>query len=97
MPHRPGHAPGSTGEQSAARQVDELRAAGVTPIRARDFLAGTAIGSMPKILLAAFAGEAVIGALQSGGVWPWVAFGAAAAAWFGIGAVGKRWLRSSAR
>jgi uncharacterized membrane protein YdjX (TVP38/TMEM64 family) len=72
-------------------------AAGVTPIRTRDFLAGTAIGSMPKILLAAFAGEAVIGALQSGGVWPWVAFGAAAVAWFGIGAVGKRWLRSSAR
>ena len=72
-------------------------AAGVTPIRVRDFLAGTAIGSMPKIALAAFAGDAVIGGLRGGGAWPWVALGAAAAAWFGIGTLGKRWLRSSAR
>jgi uncharacterized membrane protein YdjX (TVP38/TMEM64 family) len=37
-------------------------AAGVTPIRARDVLAGTALGSTPKIVLVAFAGDAVIGA-----------------------------------
>jgi uncharacterized membrane protein YdjX (TVP38/TMEM64 family) len=72
-------------------------AAGVTPIRTRDFLAGTALGSTPKIVLAAFAGDAVIGALRDGGAWPWVAFAVAMAAWFWIGALGKRWLRSSAR
>ncbi len=71
-------------------------AAGVTPIRARDFLAGTALGSAPKIVLAAFAGDAVVGALRGGGAWPWVALCAAAAAWFWIGTLGKRWLRSSA-
>ncbi len=72
-------------------------AAGVTPIRARDFLVGTALGSMPKIVLAAFASDAVIGALRGGGAWPWVALAATMATWFWIGTLGKRWLRFSAR
>jgi uncharacterized membrane protein YdjX (TVP38/TMEM64 family) len=32
-------------------------AAGVTPMRARDFVAGTGIGIVPKIALTAFAGR----------------------------------------
>ena len=42
-------------------------AAGVTPMKLRDFAAGTAIGIVPKIALTAFAGNSIVQAMKGGG------------------------------
>jgi uncharacterized membrane protein YdjX (TVP38/TMEM64 family) len=72
-------------------------AAGVTPMRAVDFAAGTAIGIVPKIALTAFAGNSIAramrGELGRDLVWLVVVL----AAWIGIGWAARRWLRSRDR
>ncbi len=71
-------------------------AAGVTPMRLLHFAAGTAIGIIPKIALTAFAGNAVVGALNGGGLWRWLALLAAAALWIGTGLAVRAWTRRGA-
>jgi uncharacterized membrane protein YdjX (TVP38/TMEM64 family) len=69
-------------------------AAGVTPMRALDFAAGTAIGIVPKIALTAFAGNSIArvmrGELGRDLVWLVVV----AAAWIAVGWAARLWLRS---
>jgi uncharacterized membrane protein YdjX (TVP38/TMEM64 family) len=69
-------------------------AAGVTPMRIADFLLGTAIGIVPKIVLTAFAGNSIFRVLKGeiGKDALWLA--AIAVAWIGIGLVARAWLRS---
>ena len=72
-------------------------AAGVTPMRARHFAAGTAIGIVPKIALTAFAGASVIrllkGEVGRNAVW----LAAIAVLWLAIGWYARQWLRSRER
>ena len=69
-------------------------AAGVTPMRLRDFAAGTGLGIIPKIALTAFAGHAVVRAIN-GGVSgsQWLLLGGAGALWIGAGLAGRAWLK----
>ena len=68
-------------------------AAGVAPIRLRDFALGTAIGIIPKIALTAFAGASAVKALSGGGPGQWLTLAAAAALWIGAGLVARAWIR----
>jgi uncharacterized membrane protein YdjX (TVP38/TMEM64 family) len=69
-------------------------AAGVTPMRAVDFAAGTAIGIVPKIALTAFAGASIARAMRGdlGRDAVWLA--AIVAAWLLVGWSARRWLRT---
>ena len=69
-------------------------AAGVTPMRLRDFVAGTALGIVPKIVLTAFAGSSIIRLLKGevGRDAIWLAL--IAAAWIAVGWAARAWLRS---
>ncbi|MDB5498134.1 MAG: hypothetical protein JWP28_2165 [Phenylobacterium sp.] len=69
-------------------------AAGVTPMRVVDFLLGTAVGIVPKIVLTAFAGNSIFRVLKGeiGKDALWLV--AIAAAWVGIGLAARAWLRS---
>jgi uncharacterized membrane protein YdjX (TVP38/TMEM64 family) len=69
-------------------------AAGVTPMPASWFAAGTAIGIVPKIALTAFAGASIVRAMrgQGGSATLWLAL--VAAAWLGLGLIARRWLKS---
>ena len=69
-------------------------AAGVTPIAAVDFAAGTAIGILPKIALTALAGASIARAAAGGG-WE-VAVGLmilAGAIWIAASFIARRWMR----
>jgi len=68
-------------------------AAGCTPMRFRDFIAGTALGSIPKMALIAFASHAAIQGLEGGGVRAWIAVGGAVLLLVLIGVIGRRWLQ----
>jgi uncharacterized membrane protein YdjX (TVP38/TMEM64 family) len=68
-------------------------AAGVTPMRARDFILGTAIGIVPKIALTAFSGAAVLQALHGGGARHWGTLAAAAALWLVAALLARAWIR----
>lgn len=68
-------------------------AAGVTPIRFRDFIAGTAIGSVPKLALLAFGGHAAMVAVQDNALWAWGALALTIALWFSLAYLGRRWLQ----
>ena len=68
-------------------------AAGVTTMRLVDFIAGTALGSVPKIALTAFAGNAVFHAVSGGGAGRWVSLAAVAALWIGIALAARAWLK----
>jgi uncharacterized membrane protein YdjX (TVP38/TMEM64 family) len=68
-------------------------AAGVTPMRLRDFATGTAIGIVPKIALTAFAGASVVKALSGGGKQNWLALALAAALWLASALVARQWIR----
>ena len=75
-------------------------AAGVTPMRLSHFVAGTAVGIIPKIALTAFAGRQVVQALHGGGsATMWLGLAAAAAAWIGVTLIARKWLerREAAR
>jgi uncharacterized membrane protein YdjX (TVP38/TMEM64 family) len=65
-------------------------AAGTTPMRFSAFLAGTAIGSVPKMLAIALGGQAAAAALQGRSVGAWAAVGAAAVIWLAIAVAGRR-------
>ena len=69
-------------------------AAGVTPMRMRDFAFGTAIGIVPKIVLTAFAGNSIVQVLkgEGGAHLLWLAL--IIAAWIAIGWFARRWLKT---
>lgn len=68
-------------------------AAGVTPMRQRDFTGGTAIGIIPKIVLTAFAGNSAFQAVKGGGWQHYAVLAAVAALWIGMGWVARNWLK----
>jgi uncharacterized membrane protein YdjX (TVP38/TMEM64 family) len=68
-------------------------AAGVTTMRLVDFILGTAAGSVPKIALTAFAGNAVLHAVDGGGVGRWISLAAVAAVWIAIALAARAWLK----
>lgn len=68
-------------------------AAGVTPMRLRDFAAGTALGIIPKIALTAFAGNAVFQSMTGGGQAHIPLLIGVAAIWLAIGWYARRWLK----
>ena len=68
-------------------------AAGVTPMRLRDFVAGTGIGIVPKIVLTAFAGASIVQLMKGEIEGHWLEIAAVAAIWLGIGWFARRWLR----
>jgi len=68
-------------------------AAGVTPMRFWAFVAGTALGSTPKIALIAFAGHSVVAGLNGKGSGHWISLGLAATLWIGVGLVAREWLK----
>ena len=69
-------------------------AAGVTPMRVVDFMLGTALGIVPKIVLTAFAGNSIVrlmkGEIGKDALW----LVAIAVAWVAIGLVARAWLKS---
>jgi uncharacterized membrane protein YdjX (TVP38/TMEM64 family) len=69
-------------------------AAGVTPMRVRDFAAGTAVGIIPKIALTAFAGNSIVQALKGGGKQHIVMLVVAAAIWLVAGWIARNWLKA---
>jgi uncharacterized membrane protein YdjX (TVP38/TMEM64 family) len=69
-------------------------AAGVTPMRLAPFALGTAIGIIPKIALTAFAGGALVRAMNGGGAGEAALLAAAAALWISAGFLARRWLRA---
>jgi uncharacterized membrane protein YdjX (TVP38/TMEM64 family) len=69
-------------------------AAGVTPIRVRDFAGGTALGIIPKIVLTAFAGTSIMRVLAGGGVESLTALALGLALWIALGLAARRWLRT---
>jgi uncharacterized membrane protein YdjX (TVP38/TMEM64 family) len=71
-------------------------AAGCTPMRFRDFIAGTALGSIPKMALIAFASHAAILGLEGGGIRAWIAVGGAVLLLVLIAVIGRRWLKRRA-
>lgn len=71
-------------------------AAGVTPMRALHFVAGTGIGIVPKIVLTAFAGASIIQLMRGEIGRHWVAIAAVAGVWLVIGWFARRWLRGRA-
>ncbi len=68
-------------------------AAGVTPMRLRDYTAGTALGIIPKIALTAFAGHAVVRAITGGDAYHWLLLAAAGGLWIGLALAGRAWLK----
>jgi uncharacterized membrane protein YdjX (TVP38/TMEM64 family) len=69
-------------------------AAGVTTMRFFSFVAGTAIGIIPKIVLTAFAGNAAIDAMRGGGIKPILTLAVLAALWIAAGWGARLWLKS---
>jgi uncharacterized membrane protein YdjX (TVP38/TMEM64 family) len=70
-------------------------AAGVTPMKLRDFALGTALGIIPKIALTAFAGHAVVKGLSGDvhGPTGWLSLVAAVALWLISGLIARAWLK----
>ena len=69
-------------------------AAGVTPMKLRDFAAGTAVGIIPKIALTAFAGNSIVQALKGGGQRHIVMLVIAVVVWIVCGLAARAWLKS---
>lgn len=69
-------------------------AAGVTPMRALDFAAGTALGIVPKIALTAFAGNSIAKVLRGeGGGGHIAAILGVGALWLVMGWFARKWLK----
>lgn len=68
-------------------------AAGATPIRFRDFIAGTALGSVPKMALMAFGGAAAMTAMREHSLAAWLALGAIVALYALLALAGKAWMK----
>ncbi len=71
-------------------------AAGVTPMAVSQFLAGTALGSIPKIALVAYAGNSAMHALNGGGPSRWIKLAAVAVIWIGMALAARAWLKREA-
>ncbi|MDP3173613.1 MAG: TVP38/TMEM64 family protein [Phenylobacterium sp.] len=69
-------------------------AAGVTPMRVRDFAAGTALGIVPKIALTAFAGNSIVQIMRgtAGREALWLVL--VLIAWLVIGWFARRWIKA---
>jgi uncharacterized membrane protein YdjX (TVP38/TMEM64 family) len=72
-------------------------AAGVTPMRARDFVAGTGIGIIPKIALTAFAGASIVQMMRGEIGRHGVVIALVAALWLAIGWFARKWLQTRTR
>lgn len=68
-------------------------AAGAAQVRRADFALGTAVGILPKILLTAFAGGAVTGALKGVSLVQIGLLAVALALWAGSAWLARRWLK----
>jgi uncharacterized membrane protein YdjX (TVP38/TMEM64 family) len=68
-------------------------AAGATPMRFGDFLAGTALGSVPKMALFAFGGHAAMTAAHDNSLWAWALLGFIVILWVGLAVASRRWAR----
>ena len=68
-------------------------AAGCTPMAVWAFVAGTAIGSAPKIALVAYAGNSAIHALNGGGASRWIKLGLVAVVWLVMALLARVWLK----
>jgi uncharacterized membrane protein YdjX (TVP38/TMEM64 family) len=68
-------------------------AAGCSPMRFRDFIAGTALGSVPKMALVAFAGYSAISGIAGAGVYSWISLAGALAMMVVVGLIGRRWMK----
>ena len=72
-------------------------AAGVTPMRVRDFLAGTGIGIIPKIALTAFAGAAIVQTMKEGVGGHVLLLAVIAVGWIAVGVAARAWLKKRER
>lgn len=72
-------------------------ALGVTAMRLAPFTLGVAIGSVPKIALVAFAGNAARRGFSEGGVGHWLGLAAAVVVWVGTGLAARTWIRRRRR
>jgi len=70
-------------------------AAGATPMRFRDFIAGTAIGSVPKMALLAFGGQAAMNAARENSPLSWALLAGVVLLYLVLGYVGRRWWKQS--
>ena len=68
-------------------------AAGVTPMRVSQFILGTALGSIPKIALVAYAGNSAIHALNGGGASRWIKLVLVGLLWLGMALAARVWLK----
>jgi uncharacterized membrane protein YdjX (TVP38/TMEM64 family) len=68
-------------------------AAGVTPMPVLQFVAGTALGSIPKIGLVAYAGNSAIHAMNGGGPSRWIKLAAVAVLWLAMALIARAWLK----
>jgi len=68
-------------------------AAGVAPMRALHFVAGTGIGIVPKIALTASAGASIVQLMQGEIGRHWVELAVVAALWLALGWYARRWLQ----
>ena len=68
-------------------------AAGVTPMRARDFVAGTGLGIVPKIALTAFAGASIVQLMRGEIGRHWAELAVIAVLWLALGWFARRWLQ----
>jgi len=69
-------------------------AAGVTPMKVRDFVLGTAIGIVPKIVLTAFAGNSIVRAMRGEGAMHLAGLAGIVVLWLAIGWYARRWLKA---
>lgn len=77
----------------AAPFVAVNMAGGATPMKLRSFLAGTAIGIVPKIVLTATAGASVVNAKGGALVLNLVVLAAVLAIWLGAGLMARKWIK----
>jgi uncharacterized membrane protein YdjX (TVP38/TMEM64 family) len=68
-------------------------AAGATPMLFRHFLAGTALGSVPKMALFAFGGHAAMVAMHGDAPWAWALLAIVIALWAALAFASRRWMR----
>ncbi len=68
-------------------------AGGASGMALADYLAGTAVGTVPKIALTALAGRSTLAAMNSGRLAPLLLVACAAALWIGSGLLARRLIR----
>jgi len=70
-------------------------AAGATPMRFLAFIAGTAVGSVPKMALYAFGGAAAMEAMHDNSMTSWAMLGGFVLIYLCLGYAGRRWLKQA--